>query len=102
MSIVALLAQLTPLVNWYAVLSLLDLRNWTSHTWFWANALLFLSMFVVRFGPGLRSTAVAVLSYLAPLDTPGNVRSEEETKQRKKDEKALYQRMIEARKRQVI
>lgn len=102
LTIVALALQLLPSDAGRKALELLDIRTWTSRTWFAANALLFASMFIIRFGPALRAAGRDFLKRSTRLQPSAQTLTKEEQKRKYEEERALYERMIEARKKQII
>ena len=98
-AILALILQLLPWQRWPSALSLADVRQWSSRTWFCANAILFFSMFVIRFSPQLKTMAKDATSRLA---FRRSARPDLKGKLSQEEEKALYERMKEARKKQVV
>jgi hypothetical protein len=101
-SIIFFLFKLLPFHNWSGVLTTLDVRNWTSRTWFIANALLFASMFVIRFGPTLGAATQKILARYKPLRRVPDDANQPKQLLTDAEERALYKRMSEARKKQVI
>jgi hypothetical protein len=88
---------------------MLDLRNWTAGMWFAANALLFLVLLAVRFGSEVRGDFRAYVAKMgrrrrrpSPHPLPGGEGFGKERPLTMDEEKALYKRMEEARKRQVV
>ena len=102
LAIVALVLQLLPSDAGRKSLELLDIRTWTTSTWFFANALLFASMFIIRFGPALRAAGRDFLKRSTRLQPSVETLTKEEQKRKYEEERALYERMIEARKKQII
>lgn len=101
LAIVVLLLQVFPAAA-IATRDWLDVRHWSATTWFAANAILFLVLFAIRYGtdilPGFslrhlfsaekrrkRREALAAAEHRKKLD----------------EERKLYARMHEARKRQI-
>jgi hypothetical protein len=99
LSILVLVLQLMPWGAWQSAWAMMDLRNWTAGMWFCGNLLLFLGMLGIRIGPALRDEASRLLRYRRRR--PAKQISKEDHK-RQREERELYQRMIEARKKQVI
>jgi len=97
-SIIALISKLVPFDNWQSVIALLDVRAWNSGTWFLANAVLFASMLLIRFGP----TVMAMMMRRVVRDRPSNEAGNRKMLMSDAEERALYQRLIEARKKQVM
>lgn len=101
LALMALVLQLLPFID-RQYLWVIDVRAWTSRTWFIANAVLFVSMFAIRFGSTLRAAARYALTQRKSVRVTSSVTHEHEKALSTTEEKALYQRMQEARKRQVV
>jgi hypothetical protein len=101
-AVVSLVLQLLPWGQWQSAIALLDVRTWTSRVWFGANAVLFASMTLLRFGPALGAATRTALTHWNPrLGSQGEVH-EHNHAPTETEERALYHRMNEARKRQVV
>ena len=98
-AILTLIVQLLPWQRWPSFISLADVRQWSSGNWFCANAILFFSMFAVRFRPQLKSLARDATSRIA---FRRSAKPDLKSKLSQEEEKALYERMKEARKKQVV
>jgi len=100
--VITLVAQLIPWGTRRVFISILDVRTWNSRAWFVANALMFLSMFAIRFGPAVGVAArQALLRWKTSRLSPTNAH-EHGHLLTAVEEQALYQRMNEARKKQVV
>lgn len=94
-SVVILLFQLLPLLasEWGR---LADVRNWTRAGWMVVSVVILVVLIGIRFGPELYDEWRKRLGRRSP-------KREMDRKQLSlKDERALYERMAEARKRQVM
>lgn len=99
-SVVLLAIQAVPSGFYRRVLAFMDVRTWTSQTWFWVNACVFFSMFSLRMGgPILR-----IVSKLVTGPRSEAITSVPNKKSRREmdEERRLYKRMIEARKKRPI
>jgi hypothetical protein len=99
---ITLIIQLLPTLAIY-IRSGLDLRTWTTTTWFWAFAGFFLFLCGVRFGPDI----IEGFKDQRVRDARGRTKQKSghppSTRQLSDDEeRKLYQRMSEARKRQIV
>jgi hypothetical protein len=95
LAFLALFFQVFPSL-WSGVLWALDMRNWSRGTWMVLNVVVVVFLFALRFGPEL---------YQEWRKTPRHrsVKLEcDEKRLSREEELALYQRMQEARKRQVV
>jgi hypothetical protein len=101
-AIIALILQLVPLPEWRTLVQLADVRTWSSYQWFWANACLFVAMVVLRFGAGFKAVLKSLMKRLGNWGARSSNSSEERKKLSLQEERKLYERMNEARKRQVI
>lgn len=97
---VVLLLQLFPGVA-MAVVAVLDVRTWTSWGWFAACAVFCVALCVIRYGPDVaEGFAVQHQEAAAERAKRKRLHEAEVERQRKVEERALYERMKEARKRQ--
>jgi hypothetical protein len=95
LTILALLLQLLPSAGW-KFLGAIDVRNWSSGAWIALNICVVLVLVAVRFGP-----ALAEVHERRCTDTKVD-REKAEHRRRRKEERALFERMREARKKQVV
>jgi len=92
--VIALLFQLFPL--WNGFIWAIDVRNWSRAAWMTLSVLILVTLIGIRFG----SELYAEWRRVRPRRS---VKRETDKKQLTlKEERALYERMNEARKRQVI
>ncbi|MCI0332052.1 MAG: hypothetical protein L0228_02350 [Planctomycetes bacterium] len=95
LAFVTLLFQVFPSL-WNGLVWSFDLRNWSRGAWMSANVAIVLVLFSIRFGPDLYREWRGRRPRIAR-------KSERHEKQLTlKEERALYERMREARKKQVI
>ena len=90
---IALLFQLFPSL-WFNLVTIIDIRKWPHGTWISVNVVILL--FRVRFGPELSAEWCQKCLRICAN------RKRDEKQLSVKQERALYARMHEARKRQVI
>ncbi len=95
LAFVALLFQVFPSL-WNGLVWAADVRNWSRGVWMGVNVAVVLILFGIRFGPELyRESRVR-------RPRRARKRSTAETQLTMKEERELYGRMREARKRQVV
>ena len=96
LAIVALVFQLIPSL-WAGLVSIANVRNWSRGTWMLVNVAIVLILLGIRFGPELYTDWIRYRRRHASTIGGSN-----ERRLSANEERALYQRMHEARKRQVV
>ncbi|MEX2317294.1 MAG: hypothetical protein WD669_09095 [Pirellulales bacterium] len=98
LAFLALLFQVFPSL-WFGVLGVLDIRNWPRGVWVVINVAVVLALFAARFGPDL----VEDWKQHSLRKQAASDRRKKEIKDLDlKEQRELFKRMQEARKRQVI
>ncbi|MEX2316622.1 MAG: hypothetical protein WD669_05685 [Pirellulales bacterium] len=94
LAFLALLFQVFPSL-WFGTWRLLDVRNWPRGAWMFLNVAVVLALFAIRFGPDL-------MNDWQQRQARRKDEHEKHEKQRQlKEQKQLFERMKEARKRRL-
>lgn len=98
LAFVSLLFQVFPSL-WHGTLWIIDVRNWSRGVWMLLNAAVVFALFAIRFGPDL-------FHDWQKRQSRTKINPEQREKQVKdmelKEQRELFKRMQEARKRQII
>ena len=95
LAVLALLFQVFPQL-WFNTLWALDVRNWSRAAWFALNIGVVLVLFAIRYAPEVHQ------QWKQRKSNRVRHRTEDEEQRKLREERELYERMKEARKRQVI
>lgn len=95
LAILALLFQVFPAL-WHGIVWALDVRNWSRGVWMTLNVAIVVGLVGIRIGPQLYE------GWRTWSGRRSAKRESDEKRRTIKEERALYERMREARKRQVV
>jgi hypothetical protein len=95
LAVLALVFQVFPQL-WFSTLWALDVRNWSRGVWFVLNIGVVLVLFGIRYAPEVNQ------EWKRRRGNRIRHRTEDDEQRKLREERELYERMKEARKRQVI
>jgi hypothetical protein len=98
LAFLALLFQVFPSL-WFGLLWAIDIRNWSRGVWIAINVAVVFSLFAIRFGPGL---AEDWKKSRAARRHEADNRDKHVKDMDLKQQRELYKRMQDARKRQIV